>query len=162
MKLLDKRNILQDKLDKYVVDYEVLDDHIKVLASNGDYRLVKNTERNIAILNQTIVKNKINIAKKIDSYEKNSTERLILFIVTLFLLCGCGALIPFAFFTGSYVLFISSILVFSLSVVFATMSGYNLYILTKDIQVLKRATGYKQSHEFSFRRLNVKSLKSHN
>lgn len=162
MKILEKKSIVVDKLNKYVVDYEILDDHIKVLANNGDYRIVKNTENNIAILNQTIVKNKINIAKKIDAYEKSSTERLIILAITILLLCGCGALIPFSFFTGSYLLFAASILVFAVSVVLATVSAFNLYVLVKDVQSLKKATGYKQAREFTFRRLNVKSLKSHN
>ncbi len=162
MKLLEKRSIVIEKLDKYVVDYEIENDRIKVLANNGEYRIVKNTENNIAILNQTIVKNKINIAKKIDAYEKNSSERLVILIATILLLCGCGALIPFSFFTGSYILFATSILVFAVSVVLATISGFNLYVLVKDIQSLKRATGYKQAREFTFRRLNVKSIKSHN
>lgn len=158
MKKLEKLGILIENLEKYVVDYEVMDDHIKVLANNGDYRIVKNTKKNIDILNKTIVKNKVSIAKRIDSYERHSTERLIILLFTIFLVAGCGALIPFSFFTGSYILFLASILVFSIAVIFATISGFNLYMLIRDIQSLKRATGYKQAREFSFRDLN----KSHN
>ena len=110
-KLLDKYNsFLNHYFKKYIVDYEVMDDKVKIISSTGDYRIVKNTKGNISKLNQAIVKNKVNIQRKIDEYEATSKERFIVLIINLMAIIGFGFIFCLTFFIGSYFLFIISIL----------------------------------------------------
>lgn len=157
-----KKRVLNHYFKKYVVDYKIEDDYIKIIASNGKYRTVKNNKTNIQKINQAIVKNKVEIASRIDDYEAHSNERLAVLIVNIVLLLGCGLMIPFSFFTGYYLFFLLSIVGFSLSVVTTSISGFNYYILVKEIQNLKKVTGYKKDMEFTFPHLEQKYEKSHN
>ncbi len=157
-----KQKVLNHYFKKYVVDYKIEEDQIKIIASNGNYRTVKNTQTNIKKINQAIVKNKVEIASRIDDYESHSMERLAVLIINIFLLLGCGIIVPFSFFTGYYLFFLLSILAFSLSVVTTSISGFNYYILVKEIQNLKKLTGYRKDMEFKMPHLDVKYEKSHN
>lgn len=159
---LKKRILFNQYFKKYVVDYKVEDDYIKIISSNGNYRTVKNTKTNERKINQAIVKNKVEIASRIDDYEAHSMERLTVLIINIILLFGCGIIVPFSFFTGYYLFFLLSIIAFSLSVVTTSISGFNYYILVKEIQNLKRVTGYKKNMEFNIPHLDVKYEKSHN
>lgn len=156
----EKKRVLNHRFKKYVVDYKIEDDHIKIMANNGSYRIVKNNKTNLKKIDQVIVKNKVAIASRIDDYEAHSMERLIVLIINIMLLLGCGIIVPFAFFTGYYLFFLLSIIAFSLSVVTTSISGFNYYILIKEIQSLKKLTGYKKNMEFKLPSLNVKYEKS--
>lgn len=157
-----RKKIFNNHFTKYVIDYKIEDKHIKIISNTGEYRVVKNTRNNISKINQTIVKNKVEIAKKIDSYEEHSNERLFVLLVNILIIMGCGVIVPFAFFTGFYLFFLLSILAFSISVITTSISGFNYYILVKEIQELKKLTGYKKESEFKLPHFNVKSIKSHN
>lgn len=149
-KLIDKYNaFLNHYFKKYIIDYEIMDDKVKIISSTGDYRVVKNTKGNISKLNQAIVKNKVNIQRKIDEYEATSKERFIVLIINLMAIIGFGVLICLTFFTGSYFLFIISILLFSLSVITSTLTSFNYFINVKEVTNLKKLTGYKSDVEFS-------------
>ncbi len=156
---LKKKSLFNHYFKKYVVDYKIEDEHIKIIASDGNYRLVKN---NMKKVNQAIVKNKVEIASRIDEYEAHSNERLMVLIINIILLLGCGIIVPLSFFTGFYLFFLLSIIAFSLSVVTTSISGFNYYILVKEIQNLKNITGYKKDMEFKLPTLDVKYEKSHN
>lgn len=147
---------------RYVVDYKIEEDKIKVISNIGEYRIVKNTKSNLSKINRAIVKNKVNIAQKIDEYENHSQERLMVLLLNICLVCGSGILVPFAFFTGIYAFFLLSIAAFSLCVITTLSSGVDYYILIKEIQNLKKITGYKKENEFKLSVINVKSLKSRN
>lgn len=152
-----KKNILFNHyFKKYVIDYKIEDDRIKIMASNGKYRMVKNTKTNEKKINQAIVKNKVEIASRIDDYEAHSNERLTVLIINISLLFGCGIIVPLSFFTGFYLFFLLSIIAFSLSVVTTSISGFNYYILVKEIQNLKKVTGYKKGMEFNIPHLEQK------
>ena len=76
-KLKEKyQNFFNKRYKKYIVEYKIEDDKIKIFSSTGDYRIVKNTKSNISKLNKAVVQNKINIQRKIDEYESNYKERL--------------------------------------------------------------------------------------
>lgn len=134
---------------KYIVNYEVLDEHIKIIASSGDTRIVKNTKNNMAKINKAIVQNKIDIQRKIDEYENNYMERLIVLIINLVTVIGFGLLICLTFFIGNYFIFIMSIIFFSFAVFASTLTSFNYFIDVKEISNLKRITGYKKDMEFS-------------
>lgn len=155
-----KNRVLNHYFKKYVVDYKIEDDYIKIIASSGKYRTVKNNQTNIKKINQAIVKNKVEIASRIDDYEAHSNERLTVLIINIALLFGCGIIVPLSFFTGFYLFFLLSIIAFSLSVVTTSISGFNYYILVKEIQNLKKITGYKKDMEFTIPHLDIE--KSHN
>ncbi|MDE6292190.1 MAG: hypothetical protein K2L98_00755 [Bacilli bacterium] len=159
---LKKDRIFNHYFKKYVIDYKIEDEKIKIIASNGKYRFVKNNKTNMKKINQAIVKNKVEIASRIDNYEAHSTERLTVLVINIALLLGCGIIVPFSFFTGYYLFFLLSIIAFSLSVVTTSISGFNYYMLVKEIQYLKKITGYKRDMEFIFPSLDVKYEKSHN
>ena len=75
---------IQGKFTRYVVDYKIEDDHIRVMSNVGKSRIVKNTHSNINKLNHAIIKNKIDIANKIDEYEANNNERLVVLLFNLY------------------------------------------------------------------------------
>ena len=158
--LEQKRNLFfNHRYQKFIVSYEFEDDQIKVYSNIGNYRKVNNTRSNLSKINKAIVKNKIAIINKIDDYEKNFKERLIILLGNLLLVCGTGACIPLSFFTGSYTLLLFACITFSITVVTASVSGIDYYVLAKEIQNLKAITGYKKENEFRLPNINVGSLK---
>lgn len=140
---------LRKHYKKYIVNYEVLDERIKIIASSGDTRIVKNTKNNMAKINKAIVQNKIDIQRKIDEYENNYMERLIVLIINLVTVIGFGSLICLTFFIGNYFIFLMSIIFFSFAVFASTLTSFNYFIDVKEISNLKRITGYKKDMEFS-------------
>lgn len=146
---------LMKHFKKYIVDYKVIDDKIKIYSSAGDYRIVKNTKNNITKLNKALVQNKVTIQRKIDLYENTYKERLIVLLIDLLLILSFGTLVCLTFFIGSYILFILSILLFSLSVITSTITGFNYFVLVKEISYLKKKTGYKDEVEFKLSDLKL-------
>lgn len=154
--------MVSGKFTKYVVDYKIEDeDHIKVVSNVGKSRIVKNTSSNIAKINQVIVKNKIDIANKIDSYEKNNNERLFVLLFNLLFLGVSGIFIPFSFFTGKIFFFIIAVILFGITVIATSVIAFDYYILVREIQNLKKITGYKKGNEFKLPEFNLSKVKSH-
>ena len=79
-----KTNYLNHNFDKFIVNYELNGDKIKVYSNVGKYRMIKNTHSNIVKLNRVIVHNKIDISNKIDEYESTNSQRLIVLIFKYF------------------------------------------------------------------------------
>lgn len=157
----DNDKIFKSKFTKYVVDYKIEDDNIRVISNVGKSRLVKNSRSNISKINQVIVRNKIAIANKIDEYEESFMERLIVILFNICLLGICGIFVPFSFFTGKYLFFLLSVVVFSLCVLATTIISFDYYVLAKEIQNLKKITGYKKENEFKLPEFNIDKIKSH-
>lgn len=151
-----KFGILSKNFKKYVVDYKIKDNNIRVYNTNGDYRIIKNTKSNVSKLNKTIVKNKLEIIKKIDEYENDEKERLIILIINCLLLIGTGITVPLTLFMGSYLIFLLSIILFSFSVLTTSITTINYYLQVKEIQNLKRITGYKKEMEFKLPTITLK------
>jgi hypothetical protein len=145
-----KRNIfIYHRYTKYIIDYQIEGDYIHIYSNLGVSRKVKKNHSNIRKLDKTIIKNKIDIAHKIDEYEDNSRERIMVILTNILLLCGTGAIVPLTLFIGSYPIFLLSIILFSLSVIASSIMGVNLYIKASEIQNLKILTGYKLENEFN-------------
>ena len=157
----DTDKFFKSKFTKYVVDYKVEDENIRVISNVGKTRLVKNTRSNISKINQAIIKNKIAIANKIDDYENTFMERLLVLLFNICLLGVAGVFIPFSFFTGKYLFFLLSVIVFSLCVLATSVIGTDYYVLAKEIQNLKKITGYKKENEFKLPEFNIDKIKSH-
>ncbi len=151
---------LYDKFTKYVIDYKKEGEYLRIFTNFGDSRIVLNTEENQTKLNQIIVKNKLEIAKKIDEYEKNSQERFFVLILNIMLLGISGIFVPLTFFIGSYIVFILSIFLFSFLSLAVSIITVDYYVLIEEIKNLKNITGYKKENEFNLPKLNIKSLKN--
>lgn len=144
---------LNKSVMKYIINYEIVDDHIKVISSTGDYRIVKNTSSNIKKINQAIVKNKVAIAARIDEYEDTYVERIVVLLMSLFLVSGSGVLIPFTFFIGNLFIFSLAVLLFSFSVIIVASRIIEYSLLVKNIKQLKKVTGYKRENEFELKNI---------
>lgn len=141
---------LKHKFTKYVVDYKVEDDKLKVLSNIGNYRYVRNNATNTRKLNRIIVKNKVEIQHRIDNYSNEFGQRFIVFLLNVLLICFAGAFNLLTFFIGSYPLFLLALLTFQLCILTTLFSGLNYYVSIKEIQNLKRAINYKMKDELEF------------
>lgn len=145
-----KNGVIKRQFTSYIVDYKIEDEHIRLISSKGTSKLVAYNLENINKVNQVIVRNKIMIAKKIDDYDRQFKERLVVLLMDILILGIAGICVPFAFFTGNYIFFLTAIIVFSLSVITTSVIIFDYYILIKEIQYLKKITGYKRDTEFSW------------
>ena len=157
----NKDEAIKSRFTKYVVDYKFEDDHIRVFSNTGKSRVVKNTHTNLSKINHAIIKNKIDIANKIDSYEENNKERLIVLLFNLCFLGLSGMFIPFSFFTGQIFLFLLAVILFAIVVIATSVIAVDYYILVCEIQNLKNITGYKKEREFKLPEFNISKVKSH-
>ena len=154
-----KNDYYNHKIDKYVVSYTIKDkDHIEVMSNIGRTRIVKNNNRNRRKLDQVVVRSKVEIARKIDKYEKDASERLTLLIIHMILLSLSFATVFGALFTGSYYILLFSLLTFSLIITLTANKTYNYYFLVKEIRSLKKVTGYKMDMEMEFPKLKIENF----
>ena len=158
--MMNKKNdYYNHKIDKYVISYEIQDDeHIIVKSNIGRTRVVHNNKRNRKKLDQVIVKSKVDIANKIDIYEKESNERLFMLLFNMILLSLSGMSVVISLFTGNYYLMLFSLFVFSLIITLATTITYNYYFLVKEIKSLKNITGYKEDVEINLPKLKIENF----
>lgn len=154
-------NAIKGRFTKYVVDYRVEDDRIRVISNTGKSRVVKNTHTNLNKINHAIIKNKIDIANKIDGYEDTNTERLLVLLINILVLGISGMFIPISFFTGKIFLFLLAVIIFGIIIIATSVIAFDYYILVKEIQNLKKITGYKKENEFKLPEFNISKVKSH-
>ncbi len=148
-KIKTKINVfLYDRFTKYIVEYKPEGDNLRIITNFGDSRIVKNTEENQAKLNKIVVKSKLDIASRIDEYESTSQERLTVLIINIMLLGLSGLFVPLTFFTGSYIIFLLSIILFSFLSLAVSVIMIDYFVLVEEISRLKNITGYKMENEF--------------
>jgi hypothetical protein len=152
------KNYFYHHYGKYAIEYQIEGDKIKVISNIGLYRYVPNTKSNIKKLDEAILKNKITIAEKIDNYEKTNESRAKMLLFNISMILFSGISIVFAFFSGSYLLFLLSLISFSICTFAASTSGLTYFILVSEIRNLKRATGYKQDLEIEMPKINTKNI----
>ncbi len=133
---------------RFIIDYEILDDKIKVYSTNGEYRFVKKNKTNMNKIDHAIIKNKLAIARQIDDFEATGKARRILLFFNIVCLTASGAMVPFAFFTGDLKMFMISILLFSMMVLTVSSCGMSHILLLGRIRKWKKLTGYKKNNEF--------------
>ena len=153
------KNYFYHHYGKYAVEYKIEGDKIKVISNIGLYRYVPNTKDNIKKLDEAIIKNKVTIAEKIDDYEKTNESRAKFLLFNISMVMFSGLSIVLAFFSGSYLLFLLSVISFAFCVFASTTTGLTYFILVSEIRNLKRATGYKQDLEIEMPKLNTKNIK---
>ena len=152
------KNYFYHHYSKYAVEYKIEGDKIKVISNIGLYRYVPNTKANIKKLDEAIIKNKVTIAEKIDDYEKTNESRAKFLLFNISMVMFSGLSIVLAFFSGSYLLFLLSVISFAFCVFASTTTGLTYFILVSEIRNLKRATGYKQDLEIEMPKLNTKNI----
>ena len=152
------KNYFYHHYGKYAVEYQIEGDKIKVISNIGLYRYVPNTKANIKKLDEAIIKNKITIAEKIDDYERTNESRAKMLLFNISMILFSGLSIVLAFFSGSYMLFLLSVISFSVCTFASTTTGLTYFILVSEIRNLKRATGYKQDLEIEMPKLNTKKI----
>ncbi len=152
-------SFLYSRFTKYVVDYKIEGENLRIYTNLGNSRVVKNTKENQKKLNKVIVQNKLSIASKIDEYERTSEERLIVLIINISLLGIAGVLVPLTFFIGSYIIFILSIFLFSFLSLAVSLITTDYFILVEEIKKLKQITGYKKDMEFNLPKISLKKIK---
>lgn len=147
--MINKKNdYYNHRIDKYVVSYNIQNDqYIEVKSNIGRTRKVANNEYNIKRLDQVIVRSKVEIARKIDEYEKESGVRLFILLTSLMMLSLSFLCVIASFFIGNYILLLAALCVFSIIMSLSFIEGSNLYILVKEIKSLKQLTGYKLDNE---------------
>lgn len=153
--MIDKGNdYYNHKIDKYVVEYNIIDDnHIEVKSNIGRIRMVENNKENIKKLNRVVVRSKVEIARKIDAYESESSIRLTILLSSIIMLTISFICVMSSLFIGSYLMLLLSMVVFGVVTSLSTIQGLNLYILNKEIYSLKSITGYKKENEIEMPKL---------
>ena len=152
------KNYFYHHYGKYAIEYQIEGDKIKVISNIGLYRYVPNTKSNIKKLDEAILKNKLTIAEKIDDYERTNESRAKMLLFNISMILFSGISIVFAFFSGSYILFLLSVISFAICTFAASTSGLTYFILVSEIRNLKRATGYRQELEIEMPKLNTKKI----
>ena len=155
-----KKKFLYNQFTKYITDYKIEGNNIRIISNIGTSRVVKNTKENQNKLNQIIVESKVKIANRIDEYGNTSTERLLVLLINIMFLGISGTLVPLTFFIGNYVIFLLSIFLFSFSTISTSIITFDYYILLKEIRNLKQITGYKKDMEINLSLPNLKSFKT--
>lgn len=154
-----KNNYVNNHIDRYVIRYEVIDsDHIKVWNNINKYRVVRNTSDNLKKLDRVIIKNKVNIAHKIDEYEEESNERTKVLLLNTLLICISGSFVFLSLFLGSYLIILLSLISFSMSIILGSINSLQTYLLISEMRNLKKCTGYKLNHEIVVPKLNLLRL----
>ena len=154
------KNYFYHHYNKYAVEYVIEGDKIKVISNIGLYRYVANTKSNIKKLDEAIKKNKITIEEKIDEYEQTNHVRGYVLLFNILMIFLSAASIVLAFFAGSYLLFLVSVIAFSVCVFASTTTGLTYLILVQEIRNLKRATGYKRDLEIDLPKINTEKIKN--
>lgn len=150
-----RQNKIKSHFRKYVVDYKIEDDHIRLISNVGETRLIKNTKENASRLNHVIIENKIAMSKKIDEYADNSKERIIVVLINMFFLGCAGILVPLTLFIGNFYLFLLSIVLFSFATIATSIIIFDYYLKMKEIKNFKNITGYKNDTKLYFSLLNI-------
>ena len=94
------------KFKKYVVNYEVVEDKIKVIESSGESKLVENNFYNRVKLDEIIKEHKEEMNYKISYYSKKEDEYEIIMFINAFILIVLGFVFLFSFFIGDIAFFL--------------------------------------------------------
>lgn len=134
---LSKINYLNSKFKKYIIKYNIENNKIKIINSNGDYKYVENNVPNKVKVMEIIKEHEIEIDSRILDYEGKSDDYKIIILSSGILLSFLGVMFIFSFFVGSYILFLLAFLSFSISLVLFVLNTYKIMINREEIKRLK-------------------------
>ncbi len=133
---LIKINFLNHKFKKYIIKYEERGNELKIINSNGDYKIVENTILNKVKVMEIIKNHKVEIEEKIDYYENNKNDFKLILLLSEILLLFLGSLFILSFFLGSYVFYISLLLIFTSSLIAYLYNLYNFLLFRLEVKRL--------------------------
>lgn len=146
---LSKINYLNSKFKKYIIKYNIENNKIKIINSNGDYKYVENNVPNKVKVMEIIKDHEIEIDSRILDYEGKSDDYKIIILSSGILLSFLGVMFIFSFFVGSYILFLLAFLSFSISLVLFVLNTYKIMINREEIKRLKLLKENKNIYEES-------------
>lgn len=146
---LSKINYLNSKFKKYIIKYNIENNKIKIINSNGDYKYVENNVPNKVKVMEIIKEHEIEIDSRILDYEGKSDDYKIIILSSGILLSFLGVMFIFSFFVGSYILFLLAFLSFSISLVLFVLNTYKIMINREEIKRLKLLKENKNIYEES-------------
>ena len=146
---LSKINYLNQKFKKYIIKYQLVNNSIKIINSNGNFKFVDNTVANKVKVMEIIKDHEKEIIKKIELYENQKDDYKIILVSSGLFLSFLGFIFIFSFFVGSYLLFFLAFISFSISLVLFVMNAYKIYINREEVKRLKLIRENKNIYEES-------------
>jgi len=134
---LSKINFFNSKFKKYIIKYEEINDKLKVINSNGAYKIVDNNIPNKVKIMEIIKEHENEMSKKINYYNNKKDDYKIIIISTGLILITLGCLFILSFFFGNYVLLFATLLSFSITLYLFSLNTYKILIFREEIKRLK-------------------------
>lgn len=134
---LSKINFLNHKFKKYIIAYEEKADKIKIINSNGNYKIVDNTIPNKVKVMEIIKEHEVEIEKKINYYNNKKDDYKIVILSSGFILIALGCLFVISFFFGSYMLLFASLISFSIILYLFGLNFYKIFLFREEVRRLK-------------------------
>jgi len=140
-------------MKKYIVNYTIDGDQVKVFNNCGETAVVKKNRRNLKKIDKSVVESKVKIMERINEYERKSKERTAVLAVNILSTMLSGFAVVMSFFTGYIPFMYASLIILGVSLI-PTVAKSVLYAIdVREIGELKRITGYRMNMEFTLPKL---------
>ncbi|MBQ3021167.1 MAG: hypothetical protein IJD92_02975 [Bacilli bacterium] len=127
------------KFKKYIINYEIKNNKIKIINSYGEFKEVDNNVKNKVKVMEVISDHKKEITEKINYYDNKRNDYIFIIFSSLLFILFLGFICLFSFFTGSYIFLLLSIVSFSISLVVFSSNLYNILLFRKEVKRLVNA-----------------------
>lgn len=140
-------------MKKYIVNYTIDGDQVKVFNNRGESVVVKKNRRNLKKIDKSVVESKVKIMERINEYERKSKERTAVLAVNILSTMLSGFAVVMSFFTGYIPFMYASLIILGVSLI-PTVTKSVLYAIdVREIGELKKITGYRMNMEFTLPKL---------
>ena len=140
-------------MKKYIVNYTIDGDQVKVFNNLGESVVVKKNRKNLKKIDKSVVESKVKIMERINEYERKSKERTAVLAVNILSTMLSGFAVVMSFFTGYIPFMYASLIILGVSLI-PTVTKSVLYAIdVREIGELKRITGYRMNMEFTLPKL---------
>lgn len=140
-------------MKKYIVNYTIDGDQVKVFNNRGESVVVKKNRRNLKKIDKSVVESKVKIMERINEYESKSKERTAVLAVNILSTMLSGFAVVMSFFTGYIPFMYASLIILGVSLI-PTVAKSVLYAIdVREIGELKKITGYRMNMEFTLPKL---------
>lgn len=140
-------------MKKYIVNYTIDGDQVKVFNNRGESVVVKKNRRNLKKIDKSVVESKVKIMERINEYERKSKERTAVLAVNILSTMLSGFAVVMSFFTGYIPFMYASLIILGVSLI-PTVAKSVLYAIdVREIGELKKITGYRMNMEFTLPKL---------
>lgn len=140
-------------MKKYIVNYTIDGDQVKVFNNRGESVVVKKNRRNLKKIDKSVVESKVKIMERINEYERKSKERTAVLAVNILSTMLSGFAVVMSFFTGYIPFMYASLIILGVSLI-PTVAKSVLYAIdVREIGELKKITGYRMNMKFTLPKL---------